>query len=108
MTEMQIYGSFIRWKSVAFNFPRSAKSDSRDVQFSFMKTWECIVCVGLIPNIRICVLLTIPGDTFKKRSVLECKSPCEAVGLWDTWDTVDIEDTKDSGGIPGIPDASDN
>ena len=81
-----------------------------------MKTWECIVCVGLIQNMRICVLLTIPGDTFKKRSVLSYQK-VENLNLrvrpWGSeilGDTVDIEDTKDSttGGIPGIPDASDN
>ena len=61
---------FINWKPVAFNFPRFAKSDSRDVQFSFHEHMGMYICVGLIPNMRICVLLTIPADTFKKRSVL--------------------------------------
>ena len=61
---------FIGWKRVAFNFPRSADSDSRDGQISFHEHVGMYTCEGLIPNMRICVLLTIPGDTFKKRSVL--------------------------------------
>ena len=60
---------------------------------------------------RIGVLLTIQ-EMFS--SVLsksgECKSPCEAVGLWGSGYSGYQAYNGDSatGGIPGIPDASDN
>ena len=78
---------FIGWKRVAFNFPRSADSDSRDGQISFHEHVGMYTCEGSnSKHANLCAPNYPRGylqETFS--SVLskswECKSPCKAVGL---------------------------
>ena len=70
MAEMQKLCFFIGWKPVAFEFPRSAESDSRDGQISFHE------------HMGMYVLLTIPGDTFTKCSVLSYQKVGNVNLLW--------------------------